>query len=1028
MKCKVKLLFIFAICLIVFNVTIITSYANNVATGKCGDSITWEISDNMILTISGTGEMYDYSSASDVPWIDYREEIVSAIIKPGITKIGANAFSSATKYYQISTAIEHDKLKSISIPDTVVTVGKKAFEFCYSIENIVLPDSITTPVSFNYCYSLTDIKMSNNTGASCTFSTCQNLESIEIPEGITEISPNAFENCRNLKNVIIPNTVKSIGVGAFYYCKSLEQITLPSNLESIGGSAFFGCENLKYVSIPSAKAIDSSAFSSCKNLTYIDLPKNLITIGSYAFNYSGLTSILLPKSIESIGDKVPFDCTIVKGYANSIAEDKYKSSERYCFIEITDQGSCGKNAYWQISNDTLYITGEGQMFDYETEDEIPWKKYFSTIKTVVFEGEQISYIPDCAFSEIANQIVIKAMPETSAAIYASRHNIQYKDCIDYGRCGENAYWELNSLGDLLIFGTGKTTDFADGKNPIYPAYYKHGEQIKKIYIEDGIEEIGSKLDTSCDVVEVHISKSVRSVSPGLYGKAFHNSKYFYVDEENPYICSDNGIIFDKSKEKLICYPESEIAVYCVPDTVKIIGSEALESLRDLTDIALGNSLEKIEKHAFSSQSKLKNICIPDSVTEIEDQAFYYCYGIEKIYLPNSISQLSQNTFYWSEFTDIYYGGTKAEFDKMTVEGDYSNATIHYNSRLVTYNFIKNGGTSSDILNKIVEFGQMADLTPIAEKTGYRFIGWNTNPDATIGLSSLKVNDSMVLYAIFESPVTGVTLNKPVVSLEEGKTETLTATVLPANATDKAVTWKSSAPGVASVSNGVVTALKAGTAVITATTADGGYTASCTVTVTAKPIDDNAPKIKISEVKAKPGNEVDVTIELENNTGFASMGIEIGYNSDIMTLTKVTSNSSVGGTFTPAQAYTVNPFNMGWDSAANITYNGNLATLTFKIADNAADGIYPITLDYYKGRNGNYADGEDVNYDENDNAVGFVYISGSVIVASYIPGDINGDEKVNNKDATFLLRYLAGWSVDGINTDALDTDGSGTVNN
>ena len=277
-------------------------------------------------------------------------------------------------------------------------------------------------------------------------------------------------------------------------------------------------------------------------------------------------------------------------------------------------------------------------------------------------------------------------------------------------------------------------------------------------------------------------------------------------------------------------------------------------------------------------------------------------------------------------------------------------------------------------------------------------------------------------------VTGVTLNKSAVSLEEGKTETLTATVLPANATNRNVTWKSSAPGVASVSNGIVTALKAGTAVITATTADGGFTASCTFTVTAKSVDDNAPKIKINDVKAKPGNEVDVTIELENNTGFASMGIEVGYNSDIMTLTKVTSNSGVGGTFTPAQAYTVNPFNMGWDSAANITYNGNLATLTFKIADNAADGIYPITLDYYKGRNGNYVDGEDVNYDENDNAVGFVYISGSVIVASYIPGDINGDEKVNNKDATFLLRYLAGWSVDGINTDALDTDGSGTVNN
>ena len=277
-------------------------------------------------------------------------------------------------------------------------------------------------------------------------------------------------------------------------------------------------------------------------------------------------------------------------------------------------------------------------------------------------------------------------------------------------------------------------------------------------------------------------------------------------------------------------------------------------------------------------------------------------------------------------------------------------------------------------------------------------------------------------------VTGITLNQSAVSLEQGKTETLIATVMPENATNQSVAWSSSEASVASVQNGVVKALQAGTTVITATTADGEYTASCEITVTEKTVDENAPTIQIKKVKARPGNEVDVVIELEKNTGFADLGIEVGYPQDVMTLTNVTPDSNVGGTFTPAQTYTVNPFNMGWASGVNITYNGSLATLTFEVADDAADGFYPITLDYYKGRDGNYVDGDDVNYDENEQAVGFVYISGGIVVASYIPGDINGDEKVNNKDATALLRYLAGWDVDGINTDALDTDGSGMVNN
>lgn len=84
-------------------------------------------------------------------------------------------------------------------------------------------------------------------------------------------------------------------------------------------------------------------------------------------------------------------------------------------------------------------------------------------------------------------------------------------------------------------------------------------------------------------------------------------------------------------------------------------------------------------------------------------------------------------------------------------------------------------------------------------------------------------------------VTGVSLDKTTQSLEEGATATLKATVAPSNATDKVVTWKSSATGVATVDgNGKVTAVKAGTATITATTKSGSKTATCAVTVTAKP--------------------------------------------------------------------------------------------------------------------------------------------------------------------------------------------------
>ena len=117
------------------------------------------------------------------------------------------------------------------------------------------------------------------------------------------------------------------------------------------------------------------------------------------------------------------------------------------------------------------------------------------------------------------------------------------------------------------------------------------------------------------------------------------------------------------------------------------------------------------------------------------------------------------------------------------------------------------------------------------------------------------------------PVTGVTLNKTSTSLYVGDTETLTATVAPDNATDKTVTWTSSNPSVATVENGVVTAVAPGTAVITVTTADGTKTATCTVTVSryssgggssssSTSLSDRA----IDDIQdARPGDTVEITL-------------------------------------------------------------------------------------------------------------------------------------------------------------------------
>jgi len=149
-------------------------------------------------------------------------------------------------------------------------------------------------------------------------------------------------------------------------------------------------------------------------------------------------------------------------------------------------------------------------------------------------------------------------------------------------------------------------------------------------------------------------------------------------------------------------------------------------------------------------------------------------------------------------------------------------------------------------------------------------------------------------------------------------------------------------------------------------------------------------VKVESASGKTGETVEVDVILSGNTGFSNLGIEIGYDASALTLTNATPNASTGATFTKAQAYTVNPYNMSWDSAVNTTFNGTLVTLTFKIVAEK-NGTYPITVDYYKGRNGNYVDGNNVNYDENFNPLGLTYEKGMVTVTGN--DEPSGDEPV-----------------------------------
>ena len=266
-------------------------------------------------------------------------------------------------------------------------------------------------------------------------------------------------------------------------------------------------------------------------------------------------------------------------------------------------------------------------------------------------------------------------------------------------------------------------------------------------------------------------------------------------------------------------------------------------------------------------------------------------------------------------------------------------------------------------------------------------------------------------------VTDVTLNKTTLSLEIGKSETLTATVLPSNATEKAITWVSNNTKVATVANGKVTAVAAGTATITAKTTNG-KTAICQVTVknNANP---NAPILQVESKSAKSGNSIAVKVLLKNNPGIWGLDAKLNYDKSVLTLTDVTNGDVFSsGEWTQGDIdsgqYTLSYEASGFD---NVSKSGTLATLLFKVNDNAKKGTETqILLSYNEG------DIISANFED----VHFETIAGTIKICDFIYGDINGDGAVNKKDSLLLKMYLANNKTE-IDKEAADVFPDGNVN-
>ncbi|MBQ8783090.1 MAG: leucine-rich repeat protein [Clostridia bacterium] len=663
-----KVLSIILVAVMLLSALPFTASAEEI-TGSCGDNLTWSLDSSAgSLTISGTGDMYDYADSSSTPWSGNIASIRVVSINEGVTNIGASAFCDCIN------------LVNITIPVSVISVGDDAFNGCMAFdvyylgnqsqwESIVIAEgndvlSEATFMFFGQTETSSDDESVVSTenvytgtcGSDVTWTLYENSGKLVLSgSGSTnDYDPIAFFEYASwykysefIKSIVIEEGITRIGAYTFYELPNVESVKFPDSMRSI--SAFCDCDSIKNIEVGnnitslSASTFSGTAFykdeSNWEN-GVLYLGNCLVDVKT---DFSG--EFVLKENTRLIAAKAFYNCV-------NITSITMPTSVLY--INANAFSGC---------------TGLSSAF------------YPGTLS----QWEQITV--GTGNDNLTNYLLIDTLSERP-------HFLP-------GKYGPSTTWLLYDDGEFLVSGSGSPYyDYSgDGWTHLKP-------KIKKVVISDGVREIDSSAFKDCNnLVEVIISESVTAIwhsafenctslksitipsqVTNIYGGTFYNC----TSLENVIILGEimtvgseafrnTALPFDGNElyiqGHLVELKESVKGHYTVREGTIGIGGSVFEGMDEMTSITIPEGVSYIGGGAFRYCTGLTELTIPEGCTKIYDEAFWGCSGLEFLRLPLSLKYVEREDalYLGGDSQKILYPGNSSQWHSISIgyNSDYS---------------------------------------------------------------------------------------------------------------------------------------------------------------------------------------------------------------------------------------------------------------------------------------------------------------------------------------------------------------------
>lgn len=689
---------------------------SDVDNGACGDRLAWTLSTAGILTISGSGDMRNYSDSTSngAPWNTYREQINAVVLEPGITSIGDYAF---TKF---------DNLTDIQIPDSVTSIGEWAFYDCGDLTSVKIPTCVASigERAFYKCKGLTRADISAGNVGNYAFYNCTGLTSVTIQDDVHSIGDYAFADGSKLTSISIPTSVTQIGRGAFFSSGNLmTDITFAHrgrDILSIGSRAFgfgnsVGTPVYTTVHVPSVKTMNSTIRNynwesdGEWHVTFegsAEFPMESIAISTK----DGATQYELGTAVEFTVTPEPIDTT--DDYALTILPEKTTAQARLSKDgvlttlstgTVTVRAQCVQNPAIsdEITLTVLPPTGTPTSLTVTTLNDYPGDAEL---------GKPVQMIPVFTPANTADRSVTWSVengtgtatidenglltPLTVGAVtvYAmTPGGIEGSCTVNIVRYAEEITILLNGKEDISRLGAGESLELSFRLSPedtttkevewsvtnqtgwaeLYNGYRLTGQKSGTVILTATAKDSKQVVATK----ELTVTDTIRSYAlPDGSGNLYYNTETGWItgaDEtvKNVLIPAQIDGVTIVGISPRVFYNSynndtSPLTSVSIPNTVEEIGEGAFEHCTALSTLrfAPGSKLTTIGKQAFNQCSNITTLTIPDGVQVIGDGAFYGLWNLKNL----TISGEMDATGWLSK----EYGYSDEKLETLTLTGNY----------------------------------------------------------------------------------------------------------------------------------------------------------------------------------------------------------------------------------------------------------------------------------------------------------------------------------------------------------------------